>query len=215
MSDKPVMVADTVAVSAVNMPTPLAESRIATFKSATSAIVPYASYYADRIGRTGVVGLSLCVLSLVAFVSANMPLRQQVAEQAAVLEAARLHAAESTSGSVAISPGQEAAQFVRQLPSVDDLPLVMGSIVSIAATTGIELERGSYEYIEADGAGIARYEMSLPVIGTYPEVRQFVENVLASNSAIALEGMRIERSKVSEQRISADLRFTVLLGGTS
>jgi len=194
---------------------PLGAKRMAVVKETAAAIVPYAQYGAKRIGKIGIVGVSLCVLSLITFFSGNLPIRQQLAEQSAELDAARVQATAQRTGTQTNTPDSRALTFVNQLPSINDVPKVMGSIIAVAAATGIELESGTYEYIMADGDSIARYQMTLPVTGTYPEVRQFIEDILADIPAIALESMRIERGKVSDQIISADLRFSLLLGSPS
>jgi len=180
-------------------------------RESTSAIVPYLSYAAQRLGHLGVVGLSLCVFSLIAFTSGNLALHQQVSDQAANLVVAREAVANNAMRDSDPSPAAAAGRFVDSLPGRNEVPQIMGSVVAVAATAGIELERGSYEYVSSGDGAIARYRMSLPVNGSYPQVRQFIENLLATVPAIALDNMRIERDNISDQVIAADLRFTVLL----
>jgi Tfp pilus assembly protein PilO len=182
-------------------------------RESTAAIVPYLSYGAQRLGRSGVIGLSLCIFSFIAFVSGNLPLREQLRSQAADLEVARETVADRKPRQTSQSPQAQANRFVDSLPGRNDIPKIMGSIVTIAAATGIQLERGNYEYVASDDDAIARYRMLLPVTGSYPQVRKFVENLLATVPAIALDNVRIERDNISDQVIAADLRFSVLLEG--
>ncbi len=197
----------------VTAPAPSAATKALRMRETTSAIVPYLSYGAKRLGHLGVLGISLCVFSLIAFVSGNLALRQQVGDQAAELVAARQTVADSALNGPDLTPAVHAGQFVESLPGRSDVPQIMGSVVTVAAASGIELSRGNYEYVESDDGAIARYRMTLPVSGSYPQVRQFIENLLATVPAIALDNMRIERDNVSDQVIAADLRFTVLLEG--
>ncbi|MCP5093130.1 MAG: type 4a pilus biogenesis protein PilO [Gammaproteobacteria bacterium] len=187
--------------------------RLSLVRESASAIIPYISYGAKRLGKTGIIGVSLLFFSAIAFVSGNLPLRQQLAAQAVELDSARTLAVDRRSGALADTPQQQAARFIESLPTEHDVPDIMTGIVTIAATAGIELERGSYELTPADSGAISRYQMSLPVTGSYPEVRKFVENVLATVPAITLENMRIERDVVSNRIIAADLKFSILLGG--
>ncbi len=182
-------------------------------RESVSAMIPYISYGANRLGKTGIIGVSLLICSAITFVSGNLPLRQQLATQAAELDSARTLAVDRRSGNLADTPQQEAAKFVKSLPTARDVPGIIAGIVAVAATAGIELERGSYELLSADADAISRYQMSLPVTGGYPEVRKFIEDVLASVPAISLENMRIERDAVSNRVIAADLKFAILLGG--
>jgi hypothetical protein len=196
-----------------NLPSGLI-SKLSMVRASASSIVPYASYAANRIGKLGIVGLSMCMFSVIAFVSTNVPLRQELASQTVNLDAARSTAADERSGRTSATPQQHATNFVASLPTPNDVPIIMGSIVAVAAATGIELESGTYEYVLADSDSIARYQMSLPVIGSYPQVRKFIENVLAAVPAVALESMRLERDSVGDQVVAADLKFSILLGAT-
>jgi Tfp pilus assembly protein PilO len=172
-------------------------------------------YGAQRLGRFGIVGLTLCVFSLITIASTNIPMRQQLALQSAELDSARAEAAEARRPGTIQSPQQQATSFVSKLPTRNNVPEIMATIVSVATASGIKLERGSYEYIATDTDTIARYEMSLPVTGSYPQVKEFVENVLATVPSIALDSMRIERGDIADSVIAADLKFSILLGGAA
>ncbi|MGB5719363.1 MAG: type 4a pilus biogenesis protein PilO [Woeseiaceae bacterium] len=189
-------------------------SSFSVARQSASTIVPYLSYSAQRIGKTGIVGLTLVVFSAITFISGNLPLHQQYADQSTELAQVRTEADDLRAGTIAESPQIKAGRFVEGLPTIDDVPIVMGSIVTVAAASGIELEQGTYEYVAPDGATIARYQMTLPVVGTYPEIRKFIENVLATAPAVSLDSLRIERGRVADTTITADLKFSILLGGT-
>lgn len=193
-------------------PAPLTTRTVRRIRESSAAIVPYISYGAQRLGRLGVVGVALFMFSVIAFTSGNLSLREQVRNQAADLENARQEPSDSKSREVDTSPTMQANRFVKSLPGRSDVPQIMGSVVAIAAAAGLELERGSYEYVGSGDDAISRYRMSFPVTGSYPQVRQFVENLLATVPAIALDNVRIERDSISDQVIAADLQFTVLLG---
>ena len=177
-----------------------------------SSIVPYARYGAQKIGPAGIVGLSLCIFSIVAFLSANGPLRESIATQESALEGARVAAGNQRVSRDRNDPAADVRQLVSQLPSRNDLPQILGQIVTVAAAAGLSLERGSYEFTTTESGSISRYQLDLPVRGSYPQVRQFVENTLATVPVVALESMRVERNDVSNQSISAELQFAVLVG---
>jgi hypothetical protein len=197
---------------AANVPVVATESSAAlSIRRSAAVALPYVAYGAARIGRAGIIGLALCIFSLITFLSGNLPLRQQVSDQSADLALARDSQAPGREHVSDKSPQAQANRFVASLPGRNDVPAIMGSVITIAAASGIELEHGSYEYLATDDAAIARYRMTLPVSGSYPQVRKFVENLLATVPAIALDSIRIERDNISDQTIAADLRFSVLL----
>jgi Pilus assembly protein, PilO len=186
---------------------------LSKLRNRTSLMVPYARYGAQKIGPIGVIGLSLCIFSLATLFSTNGPLHQQVSSKTIDLESARQIASGANRDELPDMQAASAKKLVNELPSRNDLPQIMGQIVTIAAASGISLERGNYDFSTTDASDVARYSLSLPVRGTYPQVRQFVENTLAAVPVLALEGMRFERNEVAEQSIAADLEFAVFVGG--
>ena len=63
----------------------------------------------------------------------------------------------------------------------------------------------------AKSGQIARYRVTLPVSGTYRQVRRFVEGTLATLPVVALEGLRLEREGIASERLSANLQFAVMV----
>ena len=186
---------------------------LSVLREASSSVVPYLAFGLSRLGKTGVAGISLLLFSCMIFFSGILPARQQMVLQQARLESARTEVDDQRPGSMSASPKQQAAGFVQSLPTVRDVPNVMATVITIAAASQLELERGSYEFVSADTDAISQYRMSLPVTGSYAAVRKFIEDVLASVPAISLENMRFERDAVSNRVVAAELTFSILLGG--
>lgn len=181
-------------------------------RESVSLTKAYSAYWAQRLGTTGVVGVSMCVFSAFAFLTANLPLHEAVRDQATALNNVRSEGGKSRTGPTNHSAKERTGEFVRGLPMRSDIPGVIGSIVAVATTVGIELERGTYEYVKAENESLARYRMAMPVTGSYPQIRRFVEDTLATVPALTLDTLRIERGSVAEPVIEADLRFSILLG---
>ncbi len=177
-----------------------------------TSLIPYARYGAQKLGHAGIIGLSILIFCTAAFVSANGPLHDQIASQ--TLELDNLRAISSSEqGSVGASnPPDSAREIIAQLPSRNDLPQIMGQIVAVATAAGLSLDRGSYAFTSTESGDISSYHLNLPVRGSYPQVREFIENTLAAVPAAALDSMRVERNEVSSQVIAADLEFAVLVG---
>ena len=181
-------------------------------REAASIAVVYANYGAQRLGRLGIAGVALMLFSMVTFFSGNVRLHQQLEYESQSLAAIRESGQENSAEPVARTPAQQASRFVHSLPTRNEIPNIIASVAAVAAASGIELVQGSYEYVPTDNDSLGRYRMSIPVTGSYPKIREFVENTLATVPAVSLDGLRVERDSVSEQVIRADLRFSVLLG---
>jgi Tfp pilus assembly protein PilO len=197
--------------NAANVPAATEKSTLRALQASVSSIVPYLEYGSQRLGKLGVLGVSLCFFSFIAFLSGNLQLHRELSEQTTQLDLARQ---EATSGSATPriqSPKQRATAFVSELPTRNEVPGIMAKLVAVAGASGIALESGSYEYVAAADGHIARYRASFPITGSYPQIRQFVENTLSTIPVISLDSLRVERDNVSQQVIQADLRFSILL----
>lgn len=175
------------------------------------SIVPYMHYGVRKLGRSGVIGIALCAFSAALLISSVMPLRQQVALQENELADARALHRQKPDVARSGSRAGTVDQLVRNFPSRDDLPEVLRQIVVVAGAAGLALETGSYEVTGTEADSIDRYRLKLPIRGTYPEIRQFIENTLAALPAVALESMQVQRNEVADSIVSADLQFAVLV----
>ena len=79
----------------------------------------------------------------------------------------------------------------------------------------VVLEQGRYELTPLHSGHLARYRMSFPIKGSYPDIRRFIDATLSTIPAAALEGLRIERKNVGDAGVSADLRFSIFVRNES
>ncbi|MFO1401005.1 MAG: type 4a pilus biogenesis protein PilO [Steroidobacteraceae bacterium] len=165
-----------------------------------------ASALGRSVGVLGSAGVALMALALLAGLVWLRPLQREVAQLRAQL------AQDQTALRLPGRPdGERLAALIATLPARPQLPDVLGKVVAQARAAGLELESGHYEYTTAGGAGLARYELHLPVRGTYAQVRSFTDGVLAAVPAVALVGMSLERETIGSAELQADLRFAVLV----
>jgi Tfp pilus assembly protein PilO len=97
------------------------------------------------------------------------------------------------------------------LPNRSELPVIVGKVFTLAGAAQVTLDRGKYEVAPLRSGQLAQYRMTFPVKGSYPNIREFIDSVLATVPSAALEGMRVERKSVGEESVSADLRFAIFV----
>ncbi|MGB8694692.1 MAG: hypothetical protein WCD08_14395, partial [Steroidobacteraceae bacterium] len=68
-----------------------------------------------------------------------------------------------------------------------------------------------YEYVPARDGVAARYRMTFPVHTTYPKLRDFMDRTLVALPAVAVDGVRIERKKVGDEEVDAELKFSAFV----
>jgi hypothetical protein len=77
-----------------------------------------------------------------------------------------------------------------------------------AAPHGVQLKSASYRAQPADGR-IVRYEIVLPVAGSYPQIREFLRRSLAEISVLSLDQINLKRENRNDGAVNAELRLTL------
>lgn len=165
------------------------------------------------IGAAGPIGWAGLGTLLVAFVAAWSVLLPQQENLSALRE--RLLAAQSRSrdgAEQAASPARQSSEFLRRLPTRSDVPAILGVVLEQAQSAELGLESGSYEWRPAREGAFAQYRIALPVHGSYPSIRRFVEATLAAAPPVALESLRIARDDIEESVVDAEISFVIYLG---
>lgn len=167
---------------------------------------------AERVRRLGIPGIAgiVALLSCAVFVQSTLlPQRAHVREMRAVAKTA------AASPARAQGPVRPAAdEFIASLPERDALPGILAAIVQQAQSAGLSLDRGAYQWSAEKSGAVARYQITLPVSGSYPAVRRFVDSTLAAVPAAALAGISLERPNVGDGNVNADLRFEIFVRST-
>ena len=176
-----------------------------------AGMVPYLSHQAQYVGRVGIIGVALIVFSIVCFLSANSPLRQQVAALRSELAQSQQDQLTRGGSSRNHTPAAQLQNFVSGLPARAELPAITEQIVAQATAAGLVLEQGSYDFTVTHSGKIVRARLSFPLQGTYPSIRQFVNGTLVAIPGAAVDGLRLERKAIGLAQVSANVRFAVFL----
>lgn len=174
------------------------------------------------LGWRGLAGLALLAAAAVLWLGAQRPdqrrvheLRADVAEMRVRLRSAGPAGTPADAGRTIprASRAEQLATFHEFFPSVASLPDWLAVLNTAASRNGLLLENGEYALVAPQaGERLARYEMSLPVKGTWPQLRGFVADLLDRIPAAALQDVTIERESVGAPRVEAKLVVVVWLG---
>lgn len=161
-----------------------------------------------RLGWPGLAGAALLALALLFYAAAVVPEHLEAArlqDQATALEAA------AKVGAVPANLGPEArlASFYRTFPERGTATAWLERIYTAGTQAGLVLDKGDYRLSAESNARLVRYEVNLPVHGSYPQVRQFVRAVLAEIPFAALNDIQIKRGNVGEATVEANIRFNL------
>jgi Tfp pilus assembly protein PilO len=97
--------------------------------------------------------------------------------------------------------------FTQTLGDKRELGAMVATVFEVAEKHGLVLAQAEYK-LELDKAGgFHTYQMRLPVRGTYPRLRGFIDATLARIACAALEDVDFKRDAIGSTEAEARLRF--------
>ena len=82
---------------------------------------------------------------------------------------------------------------------------------ALAAQERITLARGEYSLGIDPKTHLARYQILLPVRGSYPQLRRFLHALLGQLPAVVLEDVELQRKKIADTDLTGRIRMTLYL----
>jgi len=168
-----------------------------------------------RLGWYAVLGIACFTVSLLI---AGLWLRPLWVESRVIQkqsEAFRIAAAQQQKIARQADPAAQLVEFYKLFPGSDSLSDTLDKVYAAAAENNIALNQGDYSLSTADGGVLQRYEIDLPVRGTYAQVRNFIAKVLAENKNAALTAITFSRNNSTDIGVEAQVRFDVYVKDAS
>lgn len=106
---------------------------------------------------------------------------------------------------------QELEAFYALFPSATSLPKWLGFIDKTATKQHLVLNRGDYKLLKTQQGRLMRYEIILPVVGKYTQIRHFIASILHQLPALALSDIQIKRENALSPTVEARLVFVLFL----
>lgn len=107
------------------------------------------------------------------------------------------------------------AQFYQFFPSERSLPDWMDKIFAAAGENELTLVQGEYQVSRESSGKLLRYQVTLPLKGTYPNIRGFIDGVLSEVPIASLDNVKFERQKIGENKVEATVSLTLYVGRES
>lgn len=154
-----------------------------------------------RLGIPGVIGVGLLLFCLSFGLGTVVPARET--RQRLIDEESRLAAATLTSHAshVELATGQN-------MPPLATAPDLLLSLSKLGDRGGLPMDSVSYQLTQEEG--IARYDVSLNLKGTYKDLRGFLRDALALSSSAYVAELSLQRSSAVEASIGATIHLTYL-----
>ena len=176
------------------------------------ALLRQARRLARAGGLPGIIAAGLLAFTVAVLLSSVAPLLERTRQ--AQVERQRLAALQSEAGgggrAVASTPAERLTEFYLFFGRTDERTDTLERIHKLARDQKLEVLQGNYRL----GGGtdrLARYELSLPLRGAYPQIRAFVATVLNEVPSAALEQISFEKQKIGDPAVEAQLKLVLFL----
>lgn len=89
------------------------------------------------------------------------------------------------------------------------------TLFALAKKQGLALSQGEYKALPERNGKYLKYQIILPLKGSYSVIRQFAEQALLAIPFASLDEMAFKRDNISNRVLEAKLRFTLYLSSDS
>lgn len=163
------------------------------------------------LGLVGIAALALLVLTALFHLAAIKPLESRL--QRLDDELNRLPVRATPDGFKRVNSDvreERIAAFYSYFDRREHVDDWLAKLYAVATAAGLELKSGDYRLSESQQR-IERYQISLPVTGSYTQIRAFLEAALAEIPVLSLDHAGFRRKAANEGRIEAEIVLTVHL----
>lgn len=168
----------------------------------------------DFLGTPGVFGLGLLACCLAGYLAVLQPAQYRLAELRSQADSRRAELARNKTAQMAtVTPEARLSHFYQRFPLQVATPAQLEKLYAAAEASGITLEQGEYRPVSGGGGKFERYQISLPVKGSYPQIRKFIDRLLADLPAASLDGVSFQRQQIGATQVESQIKFTLYRAG--
>lgn len=165
------------------------------------------------MGWPGVVALALLAANLAFYFSAVIPARKQVEQlrDSAEFAKAKNQRIARNQSVAPVTPDTQLQQFNAFFPPTAQAPKWIAAVYEAARGEKLVLERGDYKGLRDVGTPLVRYQITLPVKGTYPQIRRFVAEILEEVPPASIDDISVKREKIGADVVEARIKISVYM----
>ena len=169
--------------------------------------------WVQRLGVSGAVGLGLCAFAVMFYLSAVRTLEAEQTQILEELEASlvRVQRPGASPAKAPRTPKEQLSDFYAIFPPAKEVPETLRKINQLAEKQRLVLQAGHYHVTDDHSGRLIRYEASLPLVGPYLNVRQFLRAVLAEIPSAALAKVDVEKNMMGGDQAKTTVSFILFL----
>ena len=160
----------------------------------------------QELGTTGLVAVLLFAAAALFFFLAVKPLESRTA----ALEDELARAESLAGGGRGASGGARLATFYRYFETGESATDWLARLNAIGARAGVRIPSADYR-LQKTGTRLERYEVVLPLTGSYPQIRAFLAQALVEIPVLSLDQITIKKERAQGGTVQAEARMTLHL----
>ena len=163
----------------------------------------------------GIAGIALLVVSVALYASSVSPLYMHLAQLKNDTPSEYDRQRELKRIAAEQDPAAQLEKFHQHF--VNDEPLTdwLGKLYGIGDAYRLTLRQAEYRVSDERGLRLIQYQIIVPVTATYPQLKQFIAAVLTEAPIVSLDQLTLQRRKVGDTTVDAQLQFTLYLAEKS
>ena len=110
-----------------------------------------------------------------------------------------------------LSPAQRRERFFNGLRGTTEVTQAVEQIYAAAEAEKLSLMHGEYTGAELPAADLVRYKITLPLKGTYGQVRRFVGTSLQTVPGLTLDDLALQRPNIGDGVVDARVQMSLFL----
>jgi Tfp pilus assembly protein PilO len=159
-----------------------------------------------QFGVPGIVGVVALVLAAGVWIGVQMPAER---EAASLLRTKVRQLSEARSASAQASNQRDPRDLAREsMPGERERAAVVRKVLALAEANRLVVERSDYT-LAAEEPRLQRLRMTLPLGGSYGQVRQFVGQLLNRMPNVALDSLQIDRPTSGPSELQTTVRLSI------
>lgn len=169
-------------------------------------------YFARRAGFLGAVGAMLIAFVPGYYWSVVRPLQLDVASATAELAVAKERGVVVDTRTTQVASREDRIRaFHRFFPMRKEIPGWIAKIYAAADAEKLPLPRGEYRWAPIKGEASPELRITLPLKGSYAQIRRFIARVLSEVPVLSLDEVSFQRQAAGDAQLEAQTTFTLFV----
>lgn len=153
-------------------------------------------------------GIGLAAAALLVNTLAIKPLEEQQQALERAQEQRRNSQQARLQGQRSSGPQQQLAAFYAHFEQGGSLTTMLARLHAVAKASGLEMARGEYRMSSSAERKLDRYQVTLPISGSYKTIRVFVSRALRELPTLSLDLVQFQRRSIADGVVEAQVTFT-------